>query len=84
MTKASLLEDKKGIYTVQGGLHTYKRAYQHTGDSAGYIERAKGFYTLYNSGYDKSGGAIAQSCTARLTAGGSKTSFRTTSALQAF
>ncbi len=28
--------------------------------------------------------AIAQSCTARLTAGGSKTSFRTISALQAF
>ncbi|MBL3614964.1 hypothetical protein JMN16_18235, partial [Bacillus sp. RHFS18] len=52
-----LLEDKKGIYTVQNGLHTYKRAYQHTGDSAGYIERAKGFYTLYNSGYDKSGGS---------------------------
>ncbi len=52
-----LMEDKKGIYTVQGGLHTYKRAYQHTGDSAGYIERAKGFYTLYNSGYDKSGGS---------------------------
>ncbi|AUJ60803.1 hypothetical protein [Bacillus velezensis] len=52
-----LLEDKKGIYTVQDGLHTYKRAYQHTGDSAGYIERAKGFYTLYNSGYDKSGGS---------------------------
>lgn len=52
-----LLEDKKGIYTVQHGLHTYKRAYQHTGDSAGYIERAKGFYTLYNSGYDKSGGS---------------------------
>ncbi|ASF30714.1 MULTISPECIES: hypothetical protein [Bacillus amyloliquefaciens group] len=52
-----LLEDKKGIYTVQDGLHTYKRAYQHTGDSAGYIERIGGFYTLYNSGYDKSGGS---------------------------
>ncbi len=52
-----LLEDKKGIYTVQDGLHTYKRAYQHTGDSAGYIDRTEGFYTLYNSGYDKSGGS---------------------------
>ncbi|MBY8912004.1 hypothetical protein KY305_04420 [Bacillus sp. YC2] len=52
-----LLEDKKGIYTVKDGLHTYKRAYQHTGDSAGYIDRTKGFYTLYNSGYDKSGGS---------------------------
>ncbi|KXZ23510.1 hypothetical protein AXI59_09065 [Bacillus nakamurai] len=52
-----LLEDKKGVYTVKDGLHTYKRAYQHTGDSAGYIDRTDGFYTLYNSGYDKSGGS---------------------------
>ena len=55
MTAACCWRTKRNLHRSK--FHTYKRAYQHTGDSAGYIERAKGFYTLYNSGYDKSGGS---------------------------
>ncbi|MDR4433658.1 hypothetical protein [Bacillus tequilensis] len=50
-----LLEDKNTIYTIKNGLHSHKRAYQHTGDSAGFLQNTDGFYTLYNSGYDKKG-----------------------------
>ncbi|MCY8544962.1 hypothetical protein [Bacillus vallismortis] len=50
-----MLEDKKTIYTIKNGLRSHKRAYQHTGDSAGFLQHADGFYTLYNSGYDKKG-----------------------------
>ncbi|MEC1621589.1 hypothetical protein [Bacillus mojavensis] len=51
-----MLEDKHTIFTIKNGLHSHKRAYQHTGDSAGFLQNANGFYTLYNSGYDKKGG----------------------------
>ncbi|MCY9377047.1 hypothetical protein MOF34_18610 [Bacillus sp. T17B1] len=50
-----MLEDKNTIYTIKDGLHSHKRAYQHTGDSAGFLQNTNGFYTLYNSGYDKKG-----------------------------
>ncbi|MEC1611816.1 hypothetical protein P9E05_04505 [Bacillus mojavensis] len=50
-----MLEDKHTIFTIKNGLHSHKRAYQHTGDSAGFLQNANGFYTLYNSGYDKKG-----------------------------
>ncbi len=50
-----MLEDKNTIFTIKNGLHSYKRAYQHTGDSAGFLQSMAGFYTLYNSGYDKKG-----------------------------
>ncbi|MFB7485895.1 hypothetical protein ACIGLI_04945 [Bacillus subtilis] len=48
-----MLEDKNTIYTIKNGLRSHKRAYQHTGDSAGFLQNTDGFYTLYNSGYDK-------------------------------
>ncbi|PAC84160.1 hypothetical protein CHH85_00475 [Bacillus subtilis] len=48
-----MLEDKNTIYTIKDGLRSHKRAYQHTGDSAGFLQNTDGFYTLYNSGYDK-------------------------------
>lgn len=48
-----MLEDKNTIYTIKNGLSSHKRAYQHTGDSAGFLQNTDGFYTLYNSGYDK-------------------------------
>ncbi|AEP88993.1 hypothetical protein [Bacillus spizizenii] len=48
-----MLEDKNTIFTIKNGLRSYKRAYQHTGDSAGFLHKTNGFYTLYNSGYDK-------------------------------
>ncbi|QJC98387.1 YycP [Bacillus mojavensis] len=51
-----MLEDKHTIFTIKNGLHSHKRAYQHTGDSAGFLQNTDGFYTLYNSGYDKKGG----------------------------
>ncbi|MCO4852429.1 hypothetical protein [Bacillus vallismortis] len=51
-----MLEDKNTIYTIKDGLRSHKRAYQHTGDSAGFLQPTNGFYTLYNSGYDKKGG----------------------------
>ncbi|MGG1248406.1 hypothetical protein [Bacillus spizizenii] len=50
-----MLEDKNTIYTIKDGLHSHKRTYQHTGDSAGFLQNTNGFYTLYNSGYDKKG-----------------------------
>ncbi|PSL97941.1 hypothetical protein [Bacillus subtilis] len=50
-----MLEDKNTIYTLKNGLRSHKRAYQHTGDSAGFLQNTDGFYTLYNSGYDKKG-----------------------------
>lgn len=50
-----MLEDKNTIYTIKDGLRSHKRAYQHTGDSAGFLQNTDGFYTLYNSGYDKKG-----------------------------
>ncbi|CUB20271.1 hypothetical protein BN2127_JRS7_00467 [Bacillus subtilis] len=50
-----MLEDKNTIFTIKNGLRSYKRAYQHTGDSAGFLQNTNGFYTLYNSGYDKKG-----------------------------
>ncbi|MCY7806069.1 hypothetical protein MOF47_12505 [Bacillus spizizenii] len=50
-----MLEDKNTIFTIKDGLHSHKRAYQHTGDSAGFLQNTNGFYTLYNSGYDKKG-----------------------------
>lgn len=48
-----MLEDKNKIYTIKNGLRSHKRTYQHTGDSAGFLQNTDGFYTLYNSGYDK-------------------------------
>lgn len=48
-----MLEDKNTIYTIKDGLRSHKRTYQHTGDSAGFLQNTDGFYTLYNSGYDK-------------------------------
>lgn len=51
-----MLEDKNTIFTIKDGLSSHKRAYQHTGDSAGFLQNTDGFYTLYNSGYDKKGG----------------------------
>lgn len=51
-----MLEDKHTIFTIKNGLQSHKRAYQHTGDSAGFLQNTNGFYTLYNSGYDKKGG----------------------------
>lgn len=48
-----MLEDKNTIYTIKNGQRSHKRAYQHTGDSAGFLQNTDGFYTLYNSGYDK-------------------------------
>ncbi|MDP4524337.1 hypothetical protein [Bacillus halotolerans] len=51
-----MLEDKNQIFTIKDGLSSHKRAYQHTGDSAGFLQNTDGFYTLYNSGYDKKGG----------------------------
>lgn len=60
-----MLEDKNTIYTIKDGLRSHKRAYQHTGDSAGFLQNTDGFYTLYNSGYDKRETGTAQSCTAR-------------------
>ncbi|MGC2878310.1 hypothetical protein [Bacillus subtilis] len=50
-----MLEDKNTIYMIKDGLRSHKRAYQHTGDSAGFLQNTDGFYTLYNSGYDKKG-----------------------------
>ncbi|WP_406589490.1 hypothetical protein [Bacillus atrophaeus] len=50
-----MLEDKKTIFTIKNGLTAYDRTYQHTGDSAGYVGDQNGFYTLYNSGFDKEG-----------------------------
>ncbi|MCY7905568.1 hypothetical protein MOB40_11700 [Bacillus inaquosorum] len=50
-----MLEDKNTIYTIKDCLSSHKRAYQHTGDSAGFLQNTDGFYTLYNSGYDKKG-----------------------------
>lgn len=50
-----MLEDKNKIYTIKNGLRSHKRTYQHTGDSAGFLQNTDGFYTLYNSGYDKKG-----------------------------
>ncbi|ASC82981.1 hypothetical protein [Bacillus subtilis] len=50
-----MLEDKNTIYTIKSGLRSHKRTYQHTGDSAGFLQNTDGFYTLYNSGYDKKG-----------------------------
>ncbi|MCY7866367.1 hypothetical protein MOB78_14885 [Bacillus spizizenii] len=50
-----MLEDKNTIFTIKNGLRSYKRNYQHTGDSAGFLQNTDGFYTLYNSGYDKKG-----------------------------
>ncbi|WP_338443554.1 hypothetical protein V5F86_20495 [Bacillus spizizenii] len=50
-----MLEDKNTIFTIKNGLRSYKRNYQHTGDSAGFLQNTNGFYTLYNSGYDKKG-----------------------------
>lgn len=50
-----MLEDKKTIFTIKNGLTAYDRTYQHTGDSAGYVGDQNGFYTLYNSGFDKDG-----------------------------
>ncbi|KUP36668.1 hypothetical protein AU387_06735 [Bacillus halotolerans] len=50
-----MLEDKNTIFTIENGLYSYKRTYQHTGDSAGFLQNTDGFYTLYNSGYDKKG-----------------------------
>ncbi|WP_316273865.1 hypothetical protein [Bacillus halotolerans] len=50
-----MLEDKNTIFTIKNGLRSYKRTYQHTGDSAGFLQNTDGFYTLYNSGYDKKG-----------------------------
>lgn len=60
-----MLEDKNTIFTIKDGLSSHKRAYQHTGDSAGFLQNTDGFYTLYNSGYDKRETGTAQSCTAR-------------------
>ncbi|WP_286059203.1 hypothetical protein [Bacillus mojavensis] len=50
-----MLEDKNQIFTIKDGLSSHKRAYQHTGDSAGFLQNPDGFYTLYNSGYNKKG-----------------------------
>lgn len=67
-----MLEDKNTIYTIKNGLRSHKRAYQHTGDSAGFLQNTDGFYTLYNSGYDKRETDTAQSCTAKWTESGKR------------
>ncbi len=38
-----MLEDKNTIYTIKDGLSSHKRAYQHTGDSAGFLQNTDGF-----------------------------------------
>lgn len=67
-----MLEDKNKIYTIKNGLRSHKRTYQHTGDSAGFLQNTDGFYTLYNSGYDKRKTDTAQSCTGRWTVSGKR------------
>lgn len=67
-----MLEDKNTIYTIKNGLRSHKRTYQHTGDSAGFLQNTDGFYTLYNSGYDKRETDTAQSCTAKWTESGKR------------
>lgn len=52
-----LLEDKENFYKIAEGFEKIARGkYQHTGDSTGYIKDKEGFYSLYNSGFDRQTG----------------------------
>lgn len=74
-----MLEDKNTIYTIKDGLRSHKRAYQHTGDSAGFLQNTDGFYTLYNSGYDKKGDGYRSELYRQMNGEWKKTSSPTTS-----
>ncbi|MFB1100414.1 hypothetical protein [Terribacillus sp. JSM ZJ617] len=52
-----LMEDKENFYKVADGFEKIPRGkYQHTGDHIGYLKAKKGFYSLYNSGFDRQTG----------------------------
>lgn len=54
---AILMEDKENFYKIADGFEKIPRdKYQHTGDRIGYLKGEKGFYSLYNSGFDRQTG----------------------------
>jgi hypothetical protein len=52
-----LMEDKENFYKIADGFEKIPRdKYQHTGDRIGYLKGKEGFYSLYNSGFDRQTG----------------------------